>query len=139
MSYVEKTINYLEQIGGVDVQNTNVNGQEIIGFSYTINHKSFNLAIFHSQIEDRIVFQTFATLPNAYHEPDLEFYKIIEKLNTNSMLGHLMFLEKDDDYFINYKSNLIIDSKNENMRTLELFITTSLQMISINHSELNIM
>lgn len=138
MSYVEKTINYLEQIGGVDVQNTNVNGQEIIGFSYTINHKSFNLAIFHSQIEDRIVFQTFATLPNAYREPDLEFYKIIEKLNTNSMLGHLMFLEKGDDYFINYKSNLTIDSKNENMRTLELFITTSLQMISINHSELNI-
>jgi hypothetical protein len=137
MKYIDKIIKFLEKIGGENVQNNNINGQEIIGFSFMINKKLLNVAIFHSQIEDRIVFQIFSTLPNAYEEPDLEFYKIIEKLNTNSMLGGLIFINKEDDFFISYKSNLISDLKNEKQKEVEFFITTSLQMISKNYSELN--
>jgi hypothetical protein len=138
MYYKENIESYLKQIGGENVQNTNEGGQEMIVFNYTINSKEFNIAIFHTQIEDRIVLQMFASLPNAYSAPDLEFYRIIEKLNLNSMLGCLVFTEKGEDYFISYKSNFIGDHSDKSARDIELFITTSLQMISVNHSELNL-
>jgi hypothetical protein len=130
MYYKENIESYLKQIGGENVQNTNEGGQEMIVFNYTINSKEFNIAIFHTQI--------FASLPNAYSAPDLEFYRIIEKLNLNSMLGCLVFTEKGEDYFISYKSNFIGDHSDKSARDIELFITTSLQMISVNHSELNL-
>lgn len=138
MSYVEHIKSYLKQIGSENIQTSNLNDQEIIAFTYTINNKEFNIAIFHSHIEDRIILQIFTSLPNAYNTPDLEFYKILEKLNINSMIGCLVFSKKGDDFFISYKSNFFGDYSLLNDRGLELFITTSLQMISINHSELNI-
>ncbi len=139
MSYVENIEAFLRKIGGENVQSTSVSDQEMIAFNYTINSKEFNIAIFHSHIEDRIVFQIFTTLPNAYNRPDLEFYHIIEKLNLNSMLGYLVFTKSGDDFFISYKSNFIGDYSDWKNRDVELFITTSLQMISLNHSELNIL
>jgi hypothetical protein len=138
MSYVESIITYLSKIGGENVQNTKVESQEMIVFNYTINSKDFNIAIFHSHIEDRIVLQLFTSLPNAYETPDLEFYQILEKLNVNSMIGLLLFSQKDEDYFISYKSNFIGDFNAGFSRDVELFITTSLQMVSYNHSELNV-
>jgi hypothetical protein len=116
-----------------------VQNQELIAFNYTINSKEFNVAIFHSLIEDRIILQIFTSLPNAYTTPDLEFYKILEKLNINSMIGCLIFTQKEEDYFISYKSNFIGDKTLEKNRDVELFITTSIQMISVNDSELNIL
>ena len=138
MPYVESIITYLSKIGGENVQNTKVESQEMIVFNYTINSKDFNIAIFHSHIEDRIVLQLFTSLPNAYETPDLEFYQILEKLNVNSMIGLLLFSQKDEDYFISYKSNFIGDFNAGFSRDVELFITTSLQMVSYNHSELNV-
>lgn len=138
MSYIENIESYLKKIGGENIQKTNLDTQEIIAFNYLINSKEFNIAIFHSQIEDRIILQIFTSLPNAYSSPDLEFYRILEKLNMNSMIGCLVFSKKGDDFFISYKSNFIGDYNNINNRDIELFITTSLQMVSMNHSELNI-
>ena len=116
----------------------NVDKQEVLGFNYLINKKKINIALFHGSYEDRIMFQIYSSLPNAYKEPDASFYKIIDKLNVNSMLGYLFFAETDGDYFISYKSNMVFDIKSDNYTNIELFITTSLQMISINHSKLNV-
>jgi hypothetical protein len=139
MSYTKHIESYLKEIGGENIHNTNVQNQELIAFNYTINSKEFNVAIFHSLIEDRIILQIFTSLPNAYTTPDLEFYKILEKLNINSMIGCLIFTQKEEDYFISYKSNFIGDKTLEKNRDVELFITTSIQMISVNDSELNIL
>lgn len=66
-------------------------------------------------------------------------HKIIEKLNVKSIIGSLFFAETDGDYFISYKSNLIHKKPIGSFKNIELFITTSLQMIYINDSELNIL
>ena len=138
MNFIEHIKNYLTKIGAEEVSEVNVDKQEVLGFNYLINKKKINIALFHGSYEDRIMFQIYSSLPNAYKEPDASFYKIIDKLNVNSMLGYLFFAETEGDYFISYKSNMVFDIKSDNYTNIELFITTSLQMISINHSKLNV-
>ena len=36
MKYIDKIIKFLEKIGGENVHNNNINGQEIIGFSFIL-------------------------------------------------------------------------------------------------------
>lgn len=55
------------------------------------------------------------------------------------LLDLFFFAETDGDYFISYKSNLFHEKPIGSFKNIELFITTSLQMISINDSELNIL
>ena len=139
MSYTNQIKKYLSEIGGENITEVDAEGQAVIGFSYIINEKKMNIAIFHGSHEDRIIFQIFCSLPNAYNEPDKILYKIIEKLNVKSIIGSLFFAETDGDYFISYKSNLVHEKPIGSFKNVELFITTSLQIISINDSELNIL
>lgn len=138
MNYTDHIKKFLNQIGGEELTEVVVDKQDVIGFKYDINKKKINIAIFHGCYDNRIILQIYSSLPNAYKEPGKNLYTIIEKLNVSSMLGYLFFAESNGSYFISYKSNLIHDKNSENYKNIELFITTSIQMISINHSELNI-
>jgi len=138
MNYTDHIKKFLNEIGGEEVKDVVADKQDVIGFKYTINKKKTNIAIFHGVYDDRIILQVYCSLPHAFKEPGKNLYAIIEKLNVSSMLGYLFFAESNGSYFISYKSNLIHDKNSENYKNIEFFITTSIQMISVNHSELNI-
>ena len=117
-----------------------IEDQANICFSIILNNRLFNLMIILGEMEDNVVLQIFSTLPGRYNEPDVKFYRILEKLNLNCIMGHIFFTKEKDDYLICYKSNFICDIKNFSANTsLFNFLSVSIDMIGVFDNELNVM
>jgi len=138
-NYKSFILDSIETIGGNQISEQNIGGQESISFSIDLNNKLFNIILIIGEVEGIIVLQIFSTLPPSYKEPDVKFYQIIEKLNLNCIMGHIFFTKENDDYFISYKSNYISGIENFSANTSFFnFISASVDMIGVFDNELNV-
>jgi hypothetical protein len=130
----------IESIGGKQVSAQQIDDQATISFSIDLHEKKFNVIIILGEMEDIVLVQISCTLPSSYREPDIKFYKILEKLNMNCVMGHIFFTNENDNYFIAYKSNYICDIENFSANTsFTNYLSASIDMIAVFDNELNVM
>lgn len=139
-NYKTFIIQSIQSIGGKQVSEQKIDDQASISFTIDLNNKKFNILMILGEVEDIAILQIFTTLPASYQEPDVGFYRILEKLNSNCIMGHIFFTKENDNYFISYKSNYICDVENFSANTSFVnFLTASIDMIGVFDNELNVM
>jgi hypothetical protein len=130
----------LEKNGAYDIVENSISDQKLLGFSIKANNKIFNLVIMHAVIDDRIIIQLFTSFHNSYIEPKIDFYHILDKLNMNCIIGNIYFTKEKENFYISYKSNYIGDPINfSGNNSFGLYLSSSLDMVSIFDNELNIL
>jgi hypothetical protein len=142
IEYIDELKKIIEDSNGTEISELDINEQELISFYLMINGKKLNLALFHRKFEEReqIMLQVFATFPAIYDQPESDFYRILEKINLNSVIGHIFFSQENDNFHISYKSNYICSIRTrDSLENFKIFLDSSILMITDFDNELNVM
>ena len=126
------------QCEGISFQE--IDQQATLIFSRTLSEKTYNIGLFYTQQDDLIIFQLYHRLENAYNKPETDFYEVINDLNSKSVLGNLLFVQENDDYYLAYKSNYFmpLESLTSNRyQDFSLFLKTSFEVLGILDSSVN--
>ena len=84
-------------------------------------------------MEDKFVMHLIYIYFISFKEPGKDFYQILEKLSSISLLGYLSFAVENSQFFISYNSQYV--SKTETFYTNDSFEThlkVSFDMIGMN-------
>lgn len=139
-NYEEFILNEIKSKKPIKVEKTIVNGQEIISFSINLNSKKFNIILFYSHLNGRIILQFFTSFHHSYSEPDVDFYLILDQFNMSCIMGNLFFTKEHEDYFISYRSNYVAEDNDFiGHSSFKEFLNASLTMIEKYDSEINIL
>ena len=139
MNYSDFFIDKLKKLNCNDVLTDTHEGQSIIRFQVTNGNATQSCFLFHHQVDNIMLCQLMYTLPNAYKSPETDFYRIIDKLNTRSILGHLMFQEEPtNNFFLTYKATAVFDMASlPETKSFDVFFTTSMTMLVMFSLELS--
>ena len=133
--------NLIEDLGGFEViESTNETPQKFISFKQIVKKTTLNIYLFYEISNDEVFFRIFTTYYTAYENPSSDFHMIISKLNLKSIWGALVVTKEDDNYYyVSYKSNILIKTKDliDNKKQFNLFLSASMAMINMHYSELH--
>lgn len=132
--------NLIAKCDGYDIADGQVEEQKFIKFELALAQTTSIIYLFYNDSDDESIFRIFTTFRVPYQEPETDFYLIISKLNIASVWGGLVVgKENDGNYYISYKSNVILKTKDIlDKDNFNLFLKASIAMINMCHNELNL-
>lgn len=139
---MEKSINKFiyEQLKKFEITDYNdqiIPGENVIVFKKEIDDQIFLFNLIYQPLEDIFVMRLICTFLIPFKDPGKDFYQILEKLSSISILGYLSFAEENSQFFISYNSQYV--SKIEsfyNNDSLETHLKVSFDMIGMNFREI---
>jgi len=139
---MEKSINEFirEQLKRLEITEYNdkvIPGENVIVFKKEIDNQIFLVNLIYQTLDDVFVLRLICTYLIPFKEPGKDFYQILEKLSSMSLLGYLSFAEENSQFFISYNSQYV--SKTETFYTNDSFEThlkVSFDMIGMNYHEI---
>ena len=139
---MEKSINEFigEQLKRLEITDYNdkvIPGENVIVFKKEIDDQIFLVNLIYQTLDDVFVLRLICTYLIPFKEPGKDFYQILEKLSSMSLLGYLSFAEENSQFFISYNSQYV--SKTETFYTNDSFEThlkVSFDMIGMNYHEI---
>jgi hypothetical protein len=139
---MEKSINEFigEQLKRLEITDYNdkvIPGENVIVFKKEIDDQIFLVNLIYQTLDDVFVLRLICTYLIPFKEPGKDFYQILEKLSSMSLLGYLSFAEENSQFFISYNSQYV--SKTETFYTndsLETHLKVSFDMIGMNYHEI---
>lgn len=140
-NYVEDIKEAIRALDGSEIQDLIVDDQEMISFLITVNEKNQSIALFHREFEEQgqLMLQLFTSFPAIYDEPGADFYKVLERFNLNSIIGHIFFSQEEEIYRISYKSNSVSSlDKSSGPINIKIFLEASMLMVNEFERQLNV-
>jgi len=108
-------------------------------FSSNREDTDLQFALIFSKLEDSVYLNVFATFPQPFLQPSNELYQVLNKLNLNSDTGFLVFTQENEQYFISYRSTLLLGyDQLENDLLVQDFIFNSVNSFFVKKIELSL-
>ncbi|CAI8289313.1 MAG: hypothetical protein CNE98_01460 [Bacteroidetes bacterium MED-G17] len=108
-------------------------------FSSNREDTDLQFALIFSKLDDSIYLNVFATFPQPFLQPSNELYQVLNKLNLNSDTGFLVFTQENEQYFISYRSTLLLGyDQLENDLLVQDFIFNSVNSFFVKKVELSL-
>ena len=97
---------------------------------FSIGGERTGVFLIASELGTQLFCQFFSTFEQWFDKPGVDFYEVLDKLNTRLVIGHVQVKKEGDDYRIVYRSNHVGDPEallaNRSFRN---FISFSVDMV----------
>ena len=127
----------LKKVEITDYDDKVIPGENVIVFKKEIDDQIFLFNLIYQPLDDIFIMRLICTYLIPFKEPGKDFYQILEKLSSMSLLGYLSFAEENGQFFISYNSQYV--SKTETFYTndsLETHLKVSFDMVGMNYHEI---
>ena len=139
-NYIDNIKDVIRSLDGSEIEDHTVDDQQMISFQIISNEKPLSIALFHRSFEEQgqLMLQLFTSFSPIYDEPGVDFYQVLERLNMNSIIGHIFFSREEEIFRISYKSNCLLQLNKEN-ENIRIFLESSFLMMDDFEKKLTVM
>ncbi|MBM3441166.1 MAG: hypothetical protein FJX89_00550 [Bacteroidetes bacterium] len=96
-----------EAIGAINITVQEQKDSVVLLSVFKIRNKPTRVLLIISEVGGQALFQLFATYEEAYEKPGIDFYEVLDNLNTKLVLGHVQVRKQANDWRVTYRSNFV--------------------------------
>ena len=127
VSEIKKT---LTELGALEVTVQQEANNVMFLSIFSIGGERTGVFLIASELGTQLFCQFFSTFEQVFDKPGVDFYEVLDKLNTRLVIGHVQVKKQGEDYMVTYRSNHVGDPDallaNRSFRN---FISFSLDMV----------